>query len=37
MKFAELNESTEFEKYEIMDTYLTELLEEIKKEGYNYE
>ena len=34
MKFAELNESTEFEKYEIMDTYLTESLEEIKKEEY---
>lgn len=28
MKFAELNESTEFEKYEIMDTYLSEIKEE---------
>lgn len=28
MKFAELNESTEFEKYEIMDTYLTEISED---------
>ena len=34
MKFAELNESTEFEKYEIMDTYLSELLEDMKKEKY---
>ena len=30
MKFAELNENTEFEKYEIMDTYLSELLEDMK-------
>lgn len=28
MKFAELNESTEFEKYEIMDTYLSEISED---------
>ena len=28
MKFAELNESTEFEKYEIMNTYLTEISED---------
>ena len=28
MKFAELNESIEFEKYEIMDTYLTEISED---------
>lgn len=34
MKFAELNESIEFEQYEIMDTYLTELLEDMKKEEY---
>lgn len=34
MKFAELNENTEFEKYEIMDTYLTELWEDMKKEEY---
>ena len=25
MKFAELNESIEFEQYEIMDTYLSEI------------
>lgn len=37
MKFAELNENTEFEKYEIIDTYLTELWEEMKKEGCNCE
>ena len=38
MKFAELNESTEFEKYEIMDTYLTEIVEnEIMKEECNNE
>ena len=34
MKFAELNESIEFEQYEIMDTYLTELLEDMKKESF---
>lgn len=28
MKFAELNESIEFERYEIMDTYLSEIKEE---------
>lgn len=28
MKFVELNENTEFEKYEIMDTYFSELLED---------
>lgn len=28
MKFAELNESIEFEQYEIMDTYLSKLKEE---------
>lgn len=28
MKFAELNESIEFEFYEIMDTYLSEIAEE---------
>lgn len=33
MKFAELNESIEFEFYEIMDTYLSEL----KEEEENYE
>ena len=28
MKFAELNESSEFEHYEIMDTYLSEIKED---------
>lgn len=28
MKFAELNESIEFEFYEIMDTYLSEIAED---------
>lgn len=28
MKFAELNENIEFEHYEIMDTYLSEIREE---------
>lgn len=32
MKFAELNESIEFEQYEIMDTYLSELKEEEENE-----
>jgi len=32
MKFAELNESIEFEKYEIMDTYLSEIKEEENNE-----
>jgi hypothetical protein len=32
MKFAELNESIEFERYEIMDTYLSEIN---KEEGEN--
>lgn len=32
MKFAELNESVEFERYEIMNTYLSELKEEEENE-----
>ncbi len=32
MKFAELNESIEFEKYEIMSTYLSELKEDEKND-----
>lgn len=28
MKFAELNENIEFERYEIMDTYLSEIWED---------
>ena len=35
MKFAELNESIEFEFYEIMDTYLSEINKEEKEEGEN--
>lgn len=27
MRFAELNENTEFEQYEIMDSYLSEIRE----------
>ena len=31
MKFAELSESIEFEQYEIMDTYLSEIAEDEKE------